>query len=147
MERLEELRAKFPMIPKSIILKTDLLREGIRYTPVMRDIGRWTAPDGTSHGFQWDHQEDPLTAGDSSFEGWLPTPENLKFRDGTTTKIEIDKDSPYEVKYEGDGRYMLYGDQEPVQEVFFRPRPEWYSKRTGDGTPMSMVFGTRGHKR
>ncbi len=44
MGRLEELQAKFPEIPESILIKADAMREGFRYTPLMCEILRAPCP-------------------------------------------------------------------------------------------------------
>ncbi len=140
MRRLEELMEKYPQIPRSVILKTDMVREGIRYTPIMSQIGEWAIPD--NYGFDMDHREDQHRNEETpqAKEGWVSTPESLKLRDHTTIKIEFDKSSPYEVRYVKSGRFMLYRDSEPVEEVHFIFRPKWYSRRTRDGTLMGTLF-------
>lgn len=136
MGRLEELSKKFPEIPRSIIIKSDVLREGIKFTPILNKIGRWALPQ--SHAvYEFDH-EDHHTAEESS-EGWSFIPYSFELGDGTATMVQIDSNSPYEITEEEDGRYMLYRDGELVEEIFFSPRPEWYSKRTKDETLMSNI--------
>ncbi|MFQ5903801.1 MAG: hypothetical protein ACE5JO_08930 [Candidatus Binatia bacterium] len=41
MDRLQELMERFPRTPRSIVLKADVLREGLRDTPDLRRIGQW----------------------------------------------------------------------------------------------------------
>ena len=41
LERIEELSEKFPQVPRSIILKNDVLREGTRYTDDLREAGAY----------------------------------------------------------------------------------------------------------
>ena len=54
MDRLEELQAKFPEIPESILIKADAMREGVRYTPLISEIGRWGfAPPHLSSAEKW----------------------------------------------------------------------------------------------
>ncbi len=135
MSRLDDLQAKFPDIPRSIILKMDLLREGIRFTPALNEIGRWAIP----HFLQWnpEHAFDVDARGEAP-EDWLLTPWNLRLADGTTIKTRFwDSDAPYEIRNDG-GRQWLFRDDEFVQEIFFHRRPGWLLDRASDGT----VFGT-----
>lgn len=39
MNRLERLFQKYPEIPRNIVLKEDVLRAGIRYTPLLSEVG------------------------------------------------------------------------------------------------------------
>jgi hypothetical protein len=64
----------------------------------------------------------------------------MVFRDGTYTQLLIKDNSPYEIKYEGDGTYMIYWDGMAVEEVMFLRRPEWMSKKLADGTPLGEVL-------
>ncbi len=81
MSRIDELQARFPDTPRSIILKIDLLREGIRFTPALNEIGRWAIP----HFLQWNPEHDfDVDARGGPPEDWLLTPWNLRLADGTT---------------------------------------------------------------
>ena len=39
--RIDELCERFAELPRSIIVKTDVLREGVRYTPEVEEAGQW----------------------------------------------------------------------------------------------------------
>lgn len=131
---LEELTGKFPTIPRSIILKVDLLREGIRYTPLLNKIGKWTIPAGLIG-----YQMHPEGIEDLVSENIIEVPWEMHFRDGTTIHILLKGQSPYEIRYEGDGSYCLYRDGEAVEEVLFIPRPEWLSKNLKNGKAISTL--------
>lgn len=132
--RIEELMSAFPDVPKSIILKTEILRYGLQRTPALEEVGKWCLPE-THWQFEWDreeHKEEEIQV-----ERHL-LPELFQFRDGTTTKLAINSASPYKVK-EVDGKYTLLRDDESVEEVVFPPVPKWILKKLKDGTPMSSV--------
>ena len=140
--RVAELQAKFPSIPRSAIVKTDAFREGIAWTPALNIIGRWALPH-THMIFDWDH--DHLDDKVETSEGWMLIPALFQQRDGTTTILKLAADSPYEIKImAGDARYMLCRDGEAIDEIYFEPRPQWYTKRTGDGTLMCKVVSCAG---
>lgn len=142
LARIAELQDKFPSIPRSAIVKADAFREGISWTPDLTIIGQWALPH-THMIFDWDH--DHLDDKVEVSEGWVLIPCLFQFSDGTTTILKLAAESPYEIRIlEGDARYMLYRDGEEVAEVYFEPRPQWYIRRTKDGTLMCKVVSSAG---
>lgn len=139
--RLAALRAQFPHVPRSIVVKTDVLREGVRWTPELTKIGKWALPQ-IHFIFEWDH--DDVHRKEDVAEGWITVPQTFCLPDGTNVLIKLDADSPYEVRYDGDGAYWLYRDGTAVEQVLFPPRPEWFTKRTRDGSLMCKVAGGNG---
>lgn len=140
-ERLEELQEQFPVIPRSIVLKADVLREGVRYTDELTRIGKWALPQ-IHFIFEWDHDE--VHRKEDVVEGWITVPQTFCLPDGTNVLIKLDSDSPYEIHYQGDGRYTLDRDGTLIEEVFFTPRPQWFTKRTRDNSLMCKVAGGNG---
>ena len=142
LARIAELEEKFPGMPRSVIIKTDAFREGVAWTPDLNINGRWAIPH-THMIFDWDHDrlDDKVEIG----EGWMLIPAIFQLQDGTATILKLAAEAPYEIKIlEGDARYMLYRDGEAVEEVFFEPRPQWFTKRTSDGTLMCKVASSAG---
>lgn len=139
--RLEELQARFPDVPRSIIIKADVLREGVRYTPELTKIGKWALPQ-IHFIFEWDHED--VHRKEDVVEGWITVPQLFCLPDGTNVLIKLDSTSPYEIRYHGDGRYSLYRDETLVESVQFTPRPLWFTKRTQDGSLMCKVAGGNG---
>ncbi len=140
-DRLAELQGRFPEIPRSIIIKADVLREGVRYTPELTMIGKWALPQ-IHFIFEWDH--DDVHRKEDVTEGWITIPQTFCLLDGTNVLIKLDTDSPYDIRYEGDGMYHLYRDGVVVEQVLFTPRPQWFTKRTKDGSLMCKVAGGNG---
>jgi hypothetical protein len=140
-ERLAELQARFPRIPGSIVLKADVLREGVRYTPELTKIGKWALPQ-IHFIFEWDH--DDVHRKEDVVEGWITVPQIFCLPDGTNVLIKLDSGSPYEIRYDGDGVYHLYRDDILVEQVLFTPRPQWFTNRTRDGSLMCKVAGGNG---
>lgn len=138
---IERLEGLFPDLPRSALIKADTIRKGIRYTPNLLTIGKWAVPQ-VHYIFEWDHQD--LHSKNDVVEGWVTVPGVFQLGDGTTTILKLDNTSPYEIRSEGDARYRLYSDDEPIDEVYFEPRPEWFGKRTKDGTLMCKVVSSPG---
>jgi hypothetical protein len=142
LARVAELQEKFPGIPHSAIVKADVFREGVAWTPDLNVIGRWAIPH-THMIFDWDH--DRLDDKVEVEEGWVLIPCLFQLRDGTSTILKLAADSPYTIKIlPGDARYMLCRDGDEVEEVFFEPRPRWFMRRASDGTPMCKIVSTAG---
>ncbi len=139
--RIDLLRAAFPELPTSILIKTDVIRHGVRYSDDLPRIARWALPQ-THLIFEWDH-EDRHGASDVT-EGWITYPQVFCLADGTSVMIMIDSTSPYEICYQGDGRHVLSCDDEVIEQVYFTPRPGWFTKRTRDGSLMCKVAGGNG---
>ena len=86
---LADLCERYPSVPRSIILKTDLLTRGVNYTDDLKAVG----PDGLSdtvRGFKFHH--DIVTADEAGSPAQLPW--SFNFRDQTHVKLIIDLESP-----------------------------------------------------
>ena len=138
---LDDLFEKFPDVYRNIVVKNDVMNLGLRYTPVLGHIGKSTIPYGT---FSYEMHTDEMKRGEVSRSqaegGVFDLPSFMKFRDGITMGVLIKEDSPYEIRYEGEGTYMLYWNGMAVEEVLFVARPNWFSKTTEDGTPLSLIL-------
>lgn len=154
--RLKELTQAFPDTRWRTILRSDVLREGVRYSPILREIAEWAVPE-TLYVFEYDHYEhvrrlhaaagggaSPAHEGDDLAEGWVKTPYGFTLQDGSLIQIGFDRRSPYEIQ-KRNGTYWLMRDDEPVEEISFQKRPAWSDQRTADGTLMSNVIQLMGH--
>jgi hypothetical protein len=137
MDRLEELSQKFPDVPRSIIIKTDVLREGIQFNDAILEIGRWALPDY----LPWDPDvlvQYKAIAGDLIDECWAWMPMTFHFKDdGVCTKILGDflrrTVSPYEIRAHDQDRFFLHRDGYPIAEIGFERRPDWIGQRSSNG--------------
>lgn len=124
-------------VHKSILIKTEALRLGIRYS---------------EKAFSASRRKEPVTKGQSVFsqsftaEGWNdPPPEDYYLRDGTVIQTRINGNSPYFIDYvEAEDRFFLCEKNESVTEVFFRKAPDAYFKKTSNGTSISSLFNLQG---
>jgi hypothetical protein len=131
---LGELCTRYPRIPRSIVLKTDLLTRGLNYTEDLKCVG----PDGLSdtvRGFKFHHD---IVADE---EGGSPAqlPWSFHFHDETHVKVIIDLESPYTIRV-GDGRFFLYCSDQPLEEVFFPRKAAWVGRQLSDGSPITSVL-------
>jgi hypothetical protein len=88
---LSELKQNFPETPGSIMLRADVLREGLRFTRDRAEIGKRAMP---SQAFL--SRED---VPDAEFQGvFLTVPNQLVLGDDTRINNELDRNSPYTVQ-------------------------------------------------
>ncbi len=136
-QRIAELSGKFPNIPRSIILKNDVMREGTCYTDDLREAGSYACP----HFLVWnpDHPWNPLIDGKENCEV-MSIPWKFDLADQTPIVVRYSPTSPYTIRKREDGQYMLHRDGEPIEEVFFEESPKWIWENTADGTMMGSIF-------
>lgn len=133
---LNERKQQFPETPDSIILKADVLREGVRYTADLAEAGKWAMP---SSAFL---SREDVPEGEESSVGSLCVPNQLVLADDTRINTELDRGSPYTIREQPEGGHVLCRDNEPITEVTFLPRPE-FKKTLSDGLPIADALGQR----
>jgi hypothetical protein len=133
---IDDLCGRFSDIPRSIVLKSDVLRNGTRFTPLIHELGQQSFP----HFLIWntEHAWNPSLK-DVEDGAVIATPWKFDLPDGTPVVIRFDQDSPYEITRD-DGRLVLERDGEEIDEVSFEPGTEWLYKNTSGGTLMTSVF-------
>ncbi len=132
---LQRLCERYPSIPRSIILKTDLLTRGVNYTDDLKAVG----PDGLSdtvRGFKFHH--DVVADDEAGSPAQLPW--SFYFHDQTHVKVIIDLESPYTLRVGADGRFVLHCGDQPLEEVFFPHKAGWLGRQLSDGTPITAVL-------
>jgi hypothetical protein len=134
---IDELCGRFPDIPRSIVIKADVLRNGTRLTPLLYELGQQSFP----HFLIWnpDHLWNPNLKGIETGQ-IIATPWKFDLPDGTPVVIRFNQDSPYEIARHEDGRLFLERDRETIEEVSFERATEWLYKNTSNGTLMTSVF-------
>ncbi|MEE8307137.1 MAG: radical SAM protein [Gammaproteobacteria bacterium] len=134
--RLSDLKQRYPETPDSIILKADMLREGIRYTEALAEIGQWAIPSGTFLSREDIPGKEP--GGKSIFL----LPNQMILADDTRINTELDRSSPYTIRKEGDDAYAVCRHDRPVAEVSFPRRPT-FTQTLSDGSPIERPLGQR----
>jgi hypothetical protein len=129
------LKEQFPETPESIILKADVLREGVRYTEDLGEIGKWAIPSGAFLS-----REDVSET--ESLDFTLCVPNQMILEDDTRINVELDHTSSYTVRKEGEDGYALCRQDNPIAEVSFPRRPE-FGRNLSDGSPIYDALGQR----
>lgn len=129
----EEVAAKYPDFPRSIMLKIDIHRRGAFYTEAaLQQLDPDRHQTGGTHIF-------------GTRDGkLLHRPEAFVLRDGTsvlTTPTPLEN-NPYVIDLV-DGKLMVTDGGKALEEVFYWDKPDYYGKRTSRGTLMQNVIGAR----
>lgn len=134
-EHLQSLKQRFPETPDAIVLKSDVLRDGICFTEDLAEIGKWAIPSGAFLS-----RED---APNRAIRGTpVSVPSLLILDDDTRINTELDHTSPYSVRPDGETTWMLCRHGEPVTRVSFAARPE-FEGSLRDGSPVDRALGQR----
>ncbi len=133
-EFVDELCGRFSHLPRSIVVKTDVLREGVRYSPELEEAGSSSLP----FFLLWNpaHTENPR----ANDESLLMVPWKFQFTDGTPVKIVVEEKSPYQIRKNGGSDYVLCRDGDEIAETVFEKMPSWYMTTTSDGRLLPTVI-------
>lgn len=131
--------SSFPTLPQEAILKQDLLREGLSFSPDSLRIAQGYKPkDYFIFSF------DLIPISDMKQEENLRAPEEIRFSGGahgflpTVVSVRVNPASPWKVDLL-DGKLSLTCHGENVAEVEYHPRPSWYRHTLSNGKSPSEI--------
>ncbi|MCB2100560.1 MAG: hypothetical protein KDE22_06805 [Rhodobacterales bacterium] len=118
-------------LPPQARLKSDLMFNGLRYTPSLGAAAEHAFPNWSPYRFQ---------PGEANPTGrpTAPLPYLLRLADGTTLRVRGSGKSAWSVDGDKDGGYHLRHDDGRALPVSFVPLPGWMRGATADGTPMAQ---------
>jgi len=130
---IEDLYRQFPDVHPNIVLKTDVLRQGIHVSRVamenfrQRDDLLWKG----FHLFSYDFQKTKVY-GDK-------IPWRMRLRDGCIIMVRTNEHSPYVLDWT-DGEFVIREEGEILaRKIWFERKPRWYDMRTEDGIQMGAI--------
>lgn len=153
-EELELHFHRFPDIPREVIVKEDVLRHGVFFSPAAgedcNDYPLFFLGDRRrSFHLQTTGKASPEML---SHHRSMRAPESLTIRSGlyglrpTQVHVRLSPNSPYLVD-KVDGKLTLRADGAPLAEVAYPPVPKYRSKSFEDGTSYAdVVFMYFGHQ-
>ncbi|MBI3091001.1 MAG: radical SAM protein [Candidatus Tectomicrobia bacterium] len=143
-EELEQCFERYPDVPREVIVKEDVLRMGVRFSPSALAQTDQTRPR-TYYIFSYDrtrlddmqHDESKVAPEEARIAGgrWSLRP--------TLISARVEYHSPYEITAP-EGRLLLTAEGAPLAEVEFPPLPAYYDLSHADGTPYSQTAGLVG---
>jgi hypothetical protein len=128
-ERLNKLFNTQDRISREILLKITLLFSGIRFTSELEEAGEWALPNYQPYRFSKEEKLERERDDDSVDIPYLMLLGKLLIR------VKINNNSPFSILRENDD-YLLYCDDTPVGKVKFQRKPNWFSTKIQDGTPI-----------
>ncbi|MDO8672153.1 MAG: hypothetical protein Q7O66_12105, partial [Dehalococcoidia bacterium] len=151
MTRVDELQKKYRGLPREVIIKLELHRNGIRDSEALDKVGYWARSEGVGTYQSYDRdvslkeraQKRPGTVR----PGYVKRLGSLYMKNGLGVRIERDSTSPYEIREIGEGRFALCEGDDKVEEVYFPRKPMPYDDReepaTSKGTPVSSLVSPK----
>lgn len=124
---------RFPDVHPNIVLKADLLRQGLKLSESARKEfnGRDDILWRGFHIFSYDAGENTV------YKDKIPMLFHLS--DGCPVQIRTNNKSPYTLDYK-DGKYIISENGEILTtDLYFDRKPRWYDMRLPDGTPLPAV--------
>jgi len=139
LRALERSFDQYSSLPKEAILKQDILREGLAFSPdSLRIAGGYKPKDYFIFSF------DLVPISGMSQEENLRAPEEIKLQGGrwelleTVVSVRVNPDSPYSVRV-SEGELMLFSQEDPICGVTYHPRPAYYSRELSSSKPISEI--------
>lgn len=132
---IEEEYRRYPDVHPNIVLKTDILRQGIQITEAVsqnfsqRDDLLWKG----FHLFSYDYQK-TMVYGDK-------VPVLIRLEDGAPIHMRTNMLSPYYLDLV-DGEFVIRegeGGEIIAKKIWFERKPRWYDMRTEDGIQMPAI--------
>lgn len=127
----------FSDVARSIIVKTELLRQGVKCTE--NAINAFKGLDTCFKGFylfSYDRGK-MVTHGER-----IPEFTFLK-SDDTPIQIRTSENTPYVIGVK-DSKFFITENGNPIEEIYFNPSPKFHSKKLEDGTPMKSIVDSPG---
>ena len=144
-ERLEDvsrLRAMFPDLPVEALVKEDLLRLGISFSP---EALKYCADFKRKSYFIFSFDMVPID--EMAQEENLSAPEEIQLNGGawdlrrTTVSVRVNPYSPWRADMAGDQLTLTCGDQS-ISHIDLQPVPEYYQETLENGQPVHEVAPT-----
>jgi len=142
LDLVEELIERYPHVPQEAIVKTDLLRTGIAFSP---EALRLAAQSKLKAYFIFSFDLVPLAKMEQQ-EHWH-APEEICLEGGpygfrhTIVSVRLNPASPYRVEVE-EGQVMLKLDGTTISNVGFQPVPEYYNRTLPNGKRVIEIAPT-----
>lgn len=130
---IEKLYKQFPDVHPNIVLKTDVLRQGVDVSEAA--LGNFKSRDDLLwkgfHLFSYDFEKTKVY-GDKI--PWV-----MRLEDGCPVMVRTSEHSPYLLDFK-DGEFVICEDNEIIaRNIYFERKPRWYDMRTEGGIQMSAI--------
>ncbi len=137
---VETYAKKYPDVPKEVILKEDLLRQGMDLSPTALAAAKHSRPQAY---FLFSYN---MSAHGNMGEGVSTSaPEDIMFMGGpyglarTSVRVVLNNQSPYKIDVI-DGALKICENDIPVADVVYPEKPAYYGKTLSDGLSYEQVI-------
>ncbi len=127
---LNEIFDTHSNISREILIKISLLFSGIRFTQELEEAGKWALPNYQPYRFS---KEERLGREEGSVD--IPY---LLLLNKLLIRVKINNKSPFQILRKN-GDYVLFCDEDPIEKIIFQKKPDWFSKKIQDGTPIPKL--------
>ncbi|MDO8674339.1 MAG: hypothetical protein Q7O66_23265 [Dehalococcoidia bacterium] len=146
MTRIDELQKKYPSIPREVIIKWEVVANGVADSPELDEVSEWTRPTSyQTYDFDVTLKQMEEKRGKRTDGGRLLRPGNLYMKNGVGARIQVSTRSPYSIRDSGNGVLSLFEGEERIDEDLYFPRPkprEGKEPVTSRGTPIDSLINT-----
>lgn len=128
---IEACSRQFPDIPLPVLIKTEALRLGMRFSP--QAIAALKKVETPVKGYL-------IFSGDrgTTSTSQERIPHVFGLEDGTMVAIRVNVNSPYQIHYR-EGEFFFTDESGPVAKVGFLPSPSWLGRHLEDGTAYQAI--------
>ena len=146
LREIEAAIARHPTLPREAVLKEDILRTGIAFSPAALKLA---AQFKAKAYFIFSFDLVPLK--DMANQEHWSAPEEIWLEGGpwglrpTIISVRLNPDSPYRIEVAGEGddaRALLHLDGEPITGIQFPPVPEYYTRNLASGKRVIEIAPT-----
>ena len=141
IQEIKKLHQSYADIPIEAIIKQDLLRLGIRFSP---DSSQITEEFKEKDYFIFSFDLATLEELKEKGEQFLRAPEEIRFFGGelelqpTIFNVRLNPDSPYSIEV-SDGKPVLHCEGVFIADTEFHPRPDYYNSQLSSGKKISEI--------
>ncbi|MDO8670595.1 MAG: hypothetical protein Q7O66_04090, partial [Dehalococcoidia bacterium] len=149
MTKIDELQKKYPTIPREIIVKWEVLRNGVRDSHDLDKICHVVrAPNFSYQSYDQDVSLRDLASKrpEGQQSGYVQTPATLFMKNGMGVKIQRSTRSPYTIRDLGTGKFGLFEGEEQVDlDIYFLSTKSDVMEEplTSRGTPVFTLIDQR----
>lgn len=131
--RMEDLYKQFTDVHPNIVLKTDVLRQGLKVSEKAQE--------------EFNQRDDILWRGFHifSYDSGKPTvykdkiPMGVHLSDGCNIQIRTNEESPYTLDFVNSEFRLTENGEKIAGGLYFDPKPKWYDMRFENGLPVAAV--------
>ncbi|MDO8672536.1 MAG: hypothetical protein Q7O66_14060 [Dehalococcoidia bacterium] len=147
MTSVDEFQKKYPTIPREVIVKWEIMRNGVKDTEVLDKVSLWDNAGGSYVTYDFDLTEEQLQERRKQIKpGLVAILQGFKLKSGMGVGVRRHTKSPYEIKEVGDGQFALFEGEEKIEDIYYDVFPALSDLQTSKGTPVTSLVRRRSRR-